>query len=446
MKKVFSIILCALMLLTCLAACAKEQGQQTQSSPDSTTVPAGNDATAPADNQADQEQDAEPVTIKVFSNLTDRTSGQGLIEQTLFDNYMTEHPNVTIQVEALDDESYKTKFKAYASGSSMPDLVNIWCSPSFLDEVIAANVLAPLNAADYADYGFADGSLAGVTYDGQLYGLPRNTDVLGFYYNKDMFAQYNLEVPTTWAELLTVCQTLKDNGVSAIAMDGQDGWPLTHFTNCMAGTILGADTYDVMLNSVKNGDYSDPAWNTVITAASENAALLFQPGFETTDYGTAMNLFINGQAAMFFMGSWEMSMSTDFPVGHFTMPDVDGDGQGVIGAYNGGGYAVSADSKVKEEAIALLNYMFLPENWSKLSWENGVCMSAQDFSAYLTGNESDLQKEIIANLNNASGITGMTYNDLGSSEYKTVCETSTIEVLSGMITVERYFEALAGVR
>ena len=145
-------------------------------------------------------------------------------------------------------------------------------------------------------------------------------------------------------------------------------------------------------------------------------------------------------------GSWEMSMSTDFPVGHFTMPDVDGDGQGVIGAYNGGGYAVSADSKVKEEAIALLNYMFLPENWSKLSWENGVCMSAQDFSAYLTGNESDLQKEIIANLNNASGITGMTYNDLGSSEYKTVCETSTIEVLSGMITVERYFEALAGVR
>ena len=40
----------------------------------------------------------------------------------------------------------------------------------------------------------------------------------------------------------------------------------------------------------------------------------------------------------------------------------------------------------------------------------------------------------------------MTYNDLGSSEYKTVCETSTIEVLSGMITVERYFEALAGVR
>lgn len=445
MKRMLSVILCVIMLLTCMAACSPKTEQQSQ--PDANaSQPAESNPTTPSESNEDTEPNGEPVTIKVFSNLTDRTTGQGLIEQTLFDNYMKDHPNVTIEVEALDDESYKTKFKAYASGSSMPDLVNIWCSPSFLDEVIAANVLAPLNASDYDAYGFADGSLAGVTYNGQLYGLPRNTDVLGFYYNKDMFAQYNLEVPTTWDELLTVCQTLKDKGVSAIAMDGQDGWPLTHFTNCMAGTILGADTYNVMLNSVKNGDYSNAAWNTVMTAAAENASILFQPGFETTDYGTAMNLFVNGQAAMFFMGSWEMSMSTEFAVGHFTMPDVDGDGQGVIGAYNGGGYAVSADSQVKDEAIALLNYMFLPENWSKLSWENGVCMSAQDFTAYLTGNESDLQKEIIANLNNASGITGMTYNDLGSSEYKTVCETGTIEVLSGMISVEDYFTSLAGVR
>ena len=441
MKKLIALLLAAMMVVG-LAACAKPAQQpdapaenQTDTTPDAQTPEESTDAPA---------EEAQPVTIRVFSNLTDRTSGQGLIEQMLFDNYMAENPNVTIEVEALDDESYKTKFKAYASGNSMPDLVNIWCSPSFLDEVVAANVLAPLNAADYADYGFADGSLAGVTYDGQLYGLPRNTDVLGFYYHQDMFAQDGLSVPTTWDELVSVCQTLNDNGVSGIAMDGQDGWVLAHFINCMTGTILGADTYNVMLDSVKNGDYSNPAWETSVSAAAENASVLFQTGFETTDYGTAMNLFINGQAGMFFMGSWEMSMSPDFAVGHVTMPDVDGDGQGVIGAYNGGGYAVSANSTVKEEAIKLLNYMFRPENWSKLTWENGVCMSAQDFSSYLTGNETELQTEIINDLNNASGITGMTYNDLGSSAYKTICETSTTEVLAGMISVADYFAALSG--
>ncbi len=435
-KNLLTGTLCASMLLGTLTACGGGASNQPSASPD------GASPTVSAETGGGSD---EAVTIKVFSNLTDRTTGQGLIEQTLFDNYMAEHSNVTIEVEALDDESYKTKFKAYAAGSSMPDLVNIWCSPSFLDEVVAANILAELDPNDYADYSFNEGSLDGVTYDGKLYGLPRNTDVLGFYYNKDLFAQYNLEIPETWDDLLIAAQTFQDAGIIPVAMDGQDKWPLAHFINCMAGTISGGDTYSIMLNSVKTGDYSDPVWNTVVTEAVAQAPVLFQTGFETTDYATAMNLFTNGQAAMFFMGSWEMSMSPDFEVGYFTMPDVDGDGEGVIGAYNGGGYAVSASSQVKDAAIDLLNYMFEPENWSKLSWENGVCMSAQDFSAYLTGSETGLQTDIINCLNNASGITGMTYNDLGSSEYKTVCEDSTVEVMSGMISIDDYFANLASI-
>lgn len=428
LKRMSALLLCGTMLASTLAGCSS-----------SSSSAATSDATAAT---AESTSADGAVTIKVFSNLTDRTSGQGLIEQTLFDSYMEENPNVTIEVEALDDESYKTKFKAYATGGNMPDLVNIWCSPSFLDEVVAAGTLEPLNADDYADYGFTEGSLDGVTYDGQIYGLPRNTDVLGFYYNKDLFEANGVEVPTTWDELLAAAQVFQDAGISPIAMDGQDKWPLAHFINCMVGTVKGADTYATMVNSVQNSDYSDPAWKDTVTAASEQASLLFQPGFETTDYATAMNLFMNGQSAMFFMGSWEMSMAPDFEVGYFTMPDFDGDGQGVIGAYNGGGYAISSSSAVKEEATALLNYMFQPENWSKLSWENGVCMSAQDFSQYLTGNETDLQNDIINALNTASGITGMTYNDLGDSAYKTLSEDSTAEVLSGMISVDDFFTNL----
>ena len=433
MKKLLACALCVLMLLGTLAACngnnSKNQNNNNQDQQNNQ-----NEQNQPSEPSGSGEDDAEPVTIKVFSNLTDRTSGQGLIEQMLFDNYMAEHKNVTIEVEALDDESYQTKFKAYASGSGMPDLVNIWCMPSFLDEVVAAGKMAPLNIDDYADYGFAEGSLSGVTYDGQLYGLPRNTDVLGFYYNKDMFAEHN--------------QTLSDAGISPIALDGQDGWVINHFINCLSGTILTDRTYEVMLSSVKNQDYSDPSWTTAVSAVADNASLLFQPGFGTTDYGTAMNLFVNGQAAMFFMGSWEMSIdnNTDFAVGHFVMPDMDGDGKTVIGAYNGGGYGISADSQIKEEATALLNYMFEPANWSRLCWENGVCMSAQNFMEYLTGNESELQTEIINNYNNASGITGMTYNDLGTSAYKQVCETSTTEVAVGMISVEDYLAGLASVK
>lgn len=71
------------------------------------------------------------VTIKLFSNLPDRKNGQGLVEQMIIDEYMAANPNVTIEVEALDEEAYKTKFKAYAM-DGMPDVVSIWGQPAFL--------------------------------------------------------------------------------------------------------------------------------------------------------------------------------------------------------------------------------------------------------------------------------------------------------------------------
>ncbi len=98
---------------------------------------------------------------------------------------------------------------------------------------------------------------------------------------------------------------------------------------------------------------------------------------------------------MFYMGSWEASMALneDIPedirnnIRVFTMPEIDG-GQGKatdIAAWNGGGYAVSADSEQKEEAIKFLNYMYQPDKLSKIGWENGVGMSAQDQSACMAG-------------------------------------------------------------
>lgn len=54
-----------------------------------------------------------------------------------------------------------------------------------------------------------------------------------------------------------------------------------------------------------------------------------------------------------------------------------------ISAWNGGGYAVNANSEVKEEAIKFLNYMYQPDKLSKYGWENGVGLSAQDQSNYM---------------------------------------------------------------
>lgn len=398
----------------------------------------------------------EEVTIQVFSNLPDRTSGQGLIEQMLFDKYMEENPNVKIEIEALDDASYKTKFKAYASGSDMPDLVNIWGQPSFLSEVIEAGLLAELNMDDYADYHFIEGSLDGFSRDGKLYGLARNTDVMGFYYNKAIFEECGVEVPTTYDELVEAVNTIKEKGYIPISMDGTDKYPLTIYIQDIYQKLVGADNYANSTAAVESGEYGEEWLKAAQMLVDMASAGGFQAGFETTDYGTAKNLFTNSQCAMYYMGSWEMSMATNEEIPEdvrnnisvFTMPVVDG-GAGAatdICAWNGGGYAITEKSDVKEEAIKLLNYMFEPENWSKLCWENGVCMSAQNFGDYLTGEETELQNKWVEIVNNATSLSGVTINDLGSSEFKTVSEDTSVELAIGSIAPEDYFNTLSGLR
>ena len=273
----------------------------------------------------------EEITLRVFSNLPDRKNGQGLVEQMLIDEYMEANPNVKIEVEALDEEAYKTKFKAYAM-EGMPDVVNIWGQPSFLDEVLDAGVLAELNEADYADYKFIEGSLEGFKKDGKLYGLPRNTDVAVFYYNQKMFEDNGWSVPETYDELLGLASTITEAGIIPVAMDGGDGWPMAVYLSDLLYKITG-DYRETVSGAIANGDFSDPAFTQATQLLKDAAdAGLFQVGYDSQDYGTAMNLFTNGQAAMFYMGSWETSMATneDIPeeirtnIRVFTMPTVEG--------------------------------------------------------------------------------------------------------------------------
>ena len=456
-KKMIATLLMAAMTASLLAGCGgSDNGAQTATNEESNAQAedsAGDVEEAPADTgAAEAESTGEAVTIKLFSNLPDRKNGQGLVEQMIIDEYMAANPNITIEVEALDEEAYKTKFKAYAM-DGMPDVVSIWGQPSFLDEVLDAGVLAELNEADYADYGFIAGSLEGFKKDGKLYGLPRNTDIQIIYYNQKMFDDNGWSVPATYDELMAVCADIKAAGITPIAMDGGDGWPMACFLTDILVKVAGTDYADIVRNAIATGDFTAPEIKEATQILVDSAAAgMFQVGYDSQDYGTAMNLFTNGQAAMFCMGSWECSMALNEDIQAdirdniraFTLPTVDGGKGGAndIAAWNGGGYAVSANSAVKDEAIKFLNYMYQPDKLSKYGWENGVGMSAQDQTAYLTGDETDLQKQVMDILKNATSVSGTPINDCGPSAFKTSIESEIQGVSNGSTTVEDFLAAI----
>ena len=456
-KKIIASLLTAAMTVSLLTGCGDSKGSTDTSTTSNTQNSAQSDAAGNNNTASDTGSDSaagseEAITIKLFSNLPDRKNGQGLVEQMIIDEYMAENSNVTIEVEALDEEAYKTKFKAYAM-DGMPDVVSIWGQPSFLDEVLDAGVLAELNEADYADYGFIAGSLEGFKKDGKLYGLPRNTDIQIIYYNQKMFDDNGWTVPATYDELMAVCTDIKAAGYTPIAMDGGDGWPMACFLTDILVKVAGTDYADIVRNAVATGNFLTPELQEATQILVDSAeAGMFQVGYDSQDYGTAMNLFTNGQAAMFCMGSWECSMALNEDIQAdirdniraFTLPTVSGGKGGAndIAAWNGGGYAVSANSAVKEEAVKFLNYMYQPDKLSKYGWENGVGMSAQDQTAYLTGDETDLQKQVMDILKNATSVSGTPINDCGPSAFKTAIESEIQGVSNGSVTVEDFLTAI----
>ena len=128
----------------------------------------------------------------------------------------------------------------------------------------------------------------------------------------------------------------------------------------------------------------------------------------------------------------------------FTMPTIEG-GKGTatdIAAWNGGGYAVSAKSEVKDEAIKFLNYMYQPDKLSKYGWEFGVGMSAQDQSAYMTGDETELQMQFVDAVNGASNVSGTPINDCGPSAFKTSIESEIQSVCNGSISVDDFLATI----
>lgn len=135
-RRIVAAMMAAVMTAGLLAGCGSEAGSSNAGSNDNQGDSKTEDDSQGADSQEEENSGGsdEPVTLKLFSNLPDRKNGQGLVEQTIIDEYMNEHKNVTIEVEALDEEAYKTKFKAYAM-DEMPDVVSIWGQPAFFTPV-----------------------------------------------------------------------------------------------------------------------------------------------------------------------------------------------------------------------------------------------------------------------------------------------------------------------
>lgn len=126
------------------------------------------------------------------------------------------------------------------------------------------------------------------------------------FYNKQIFANNNLTPPTTYAELMSVCDTLKGKGITPIATIYQ-GWIQRILFNEIAQGLLGTQTYnDIITGAVAFDATAQASWSSAIDAYANVLTNYVNTNANDSTLGwtDAADMMNTGKAAMFMHGDW----------------------------------------------------------------------------------------------------------------------------------------------
>ncbi|MCK2213536.1 extracellular solute-binding protein [Actinomadura sp. ATCC 31491] len=216
------------------------------------------------------------------------------------------HPDIQVKVELTPgSKEYWPKLQTAAAGGSAPDV--FWMNGPRVGLWASQGALAPLSeriAADRFDTSKFPKSLNDLyTLNGKQYGIPKDYDTIGLWYNKDLFDRAGVKHPDaswTWDDMRAAAKKLTDpaKGVWGI---GAPAWPQELYYN----TIYQAGGYVISPDGRKSG-YDDPAtiaglrlWVDILTADKSS------PTIKQTQDTDPIQLFQNGKLAMFWDGSYD---------------------------------------------------------------------------------------------------------------------------------------------
>lgn len=169
------------------------------------------------------------------------------------------------------------------------------------------------------------------SYPGRTSVLPYSVMAASVIYNKQIFADNGIEVPTTLDELVSACKTLKAAGVTPFYGTYKDPWTIAQgwFDYTVGGTVDVASFYDEMNKlGTKVGPDSDVSFEKTMDKPVE---LMKQLSDECSNkdaaskgYGDGNLAFAEGDAAMYLQGPWAFGeiakTSPDLDLGTFPLP------------------------------------------------------------------------------------------------------------------------------
>lgn len=253
----------------------------------------------------------DKVTLSLWHNYTGddqrATTMRSIIEQ-----FQQDHPNITLDIQAIPPDGYRTRLKTVAAANEMPDLFVMW--PGVMTkEFHAGALLAPINELldSKPDWkaGFLPGSFDGFTISGDIFSAPialSPTSIL--YYNKSILEANSLQVPKTWDELMNAVEVLKGKNITPISLGNKAAWlAQSSILSSLADRVTGTAWF-LKAAAGDGAKFTDPEFVQALSYLQQlEQAGAFQSGFNSIDNTQMEQYFAQGKAAMMIDGGWALT-------------------------------------------------------------------------------------------------------------------------------------------
>lgn len=297
MRKILAMLLALMMVFTLFVACDKKNDENPN-------VPAGtNGDSKDKDKQNTNDKDEKPndvtlVTVSMYGGTDPNAENY----QNFNAEFMAEHSYITIEDDSQSaDQDWKTKIAADFAVGNEPDVIQYFTDANASD-VLAADKFVSIDEirAEYPDYAkdILDSALkAAANPDGVQRAVPTTGYWEGLFCNKDLFDQYNLELPTDWDKMLTAIETFKENGIIPIAVSLNN---VPHYwVEFLMLSAAGPDEFTEV------PEEAPESWAKGLDMFKTLRDLgAFPVDTDTIDNDLAGELFKNKEAAMQLDGSW----------------------------------------------------------------------------------------------------------------------------------------------
>ena len=249
---------------------------------------------------------AEETVLKLWCIATESDANRPAYLQAIAD-YEAANPGIKIELEAFENESYKTKIKAAMMGGDTEDLPDIFFSWSgaFLGEFVNAGRAYCLDDYFKAYEGqLPESMLSTTTYEGKHFGVPTTFNIVALYANMDLLAEVGYDhVPETYEELTACCDALLAKGIIPFGCAGKETWCVTEYLEPIIIKTIGYEA----LGKIFAGEatWNDPDIATAVSTFQEmiNKGYFDPAGAALGNDETKAN-FLAGKTAFYQNGSW----------------------------------------------------------------------------------------------------------------------------------------------